>query len=73
MSEWVSVDEQMPQLDDHVLYYMSEYDISGCGIVCDASYKQGQPRRLYLFDGDRDLSFDENNITHWMNFPRLPK
>ena len=59
-SEWISVDERLPESDARVLVYMNENRMSYARIDTDRIVKRGWVRW-----GDC--------VTHWMPIPEAPK
>jgi hypothetical protein len=58
-SEWISVEDRMPDRPGEYLVYTWNGHILMCN-CCD-----------YLLDGD--LQFDNYNVTHWIPLPEAPK
>ena len=59
MSEWISVKDQLPELDAPVIYY---FEITGMAI--------GKYHGDGAFGGGRGYLHDE--VTHWMPTPAIP-
>jgi len=73
MSQWISVDERLPETPDNVLAVLN-------GQVCIMSYflftENGETNKVwaYVYDGiNGDGVFDDNYYpTHWMPIPQPP-
>lgn len=72
MNGWISIEEQLPQVDDHVLYYCEDDGVSGSGIVFNSNYREGGEKELYVLDNDEDVKIREGFISHWQLFPEPP-
>lgn len=72
MSEWISVEDDMPIYGDPVL-------IVGNGVTQHVTYMRDgaddEPDWFepYFFDHDDDFKVDLNKVTHWMPLPEPPK
>ena len=72
MAEWIKCSEQLPQVDEHVLYYCEDDGISGSGIVFSSNYREFGEKELYVLDNDEDVKIRDGFISHWQLFPERP-
>lgn len=76
---WIPVAERLPDEGQDVLVY-SPKGVFKDPVMCTVSLqKASYLERGYTWDAsgfggaDCEFDFDENNITHWMPLPELPK
>ena len=59
MSEWISVDDRLPEYGDKILVHLDYGDIKGI--------------LLEEYSGTKFWSRAFNNVTHWMPLPEPPE
>jgi hypothetical protein len=67
MSEWISVDEKLPQHGDRVLIFSNYIQIK---------HYEKLGGEFIFYDGDTDFYCpvgQERNVTHWMPLPKEPE
>ena len=82
MSNWISVEDEIPNDDEHVLLNLSytsqeiDYDSGECigdekieTTIAIGCIRDG----VIWIDFDDDFNFDLSDITHWMPLPEPPK
>ena len=67
MSEWVSVDERLPELGVGILIYLKSGYI-GCGYRS----KEQENDNLWVFY-HTDMELKNDKLTHWMPLPQPPQ
>lgn len=58
MSEWISVDDNLPNINTHVLVFLSDRGF------------QEVPYMITKFD---KYGFNVSKVTHWQPLPQLPQ
>lgn len=72
-SEWISIYEKMPPLQETVVLY-TKY-----GCLCGSRYMDRKPRKTAWIDdmGGQEINNesvpDDEMVTHWMPLPDAPK
>ena len=70
MSEWISVDDGLPENKTSVIAF--GFDLDG-GRVFHSWFEDGRFNLLYDFEYDEDDVIMTKNTTHWMPLPETPK
>jgi hypothetical protein len=73
MSDWISVDERLPNDGAIVLVYLSDYEAQVAAMIYS---KQWTAFSDHLDAGPQNIIFDDFNseaITHWMPLPPPPE
>jgi len=76
MSEWVSVDERLPEIgiDDYYPYSSDMILITDGELVYYGQYEKSPDFKECFIDTDgNDYEDSEIKITHWMHTPQPPK
>ena len=76
MSEWIKVEDRLPELDSYVLC-ASPYEFTGDNLkkhkgftIITAMYCNGEDSVFWFND---QTGNEENGITHWQPLPEPPK
>lgn len=76
MSEWISVEEKLPENEDYVLAYAEKKDISAVSIFVNkkiiAKYLGVESELEYYFCSIENIGRIFHGITHWMPLPQPP-
>lgn len=84
MSEWISVEDALPEQDGEYLAYEKYQFLSDKGYMCIRSFSHnlenideydfyGEEREgWYNFDNEYGY-FETDGVTHWMPLPQPPK
>jgi 2-phospho-L-lactate guanylyltransferase (CobY/MobA/RfbA family) len=80
VSNWISVENGLPDFEEQVLVYLEATDLQKetdkeiCHILTAARYNAGfRISTWYDFQSDVDIDEDLTKVTHWMSLPEGPK
>ncbi len=75
MSEWISVKDRMPDVEESVIAYSKTVDRVFVGYYdLEYSFRTDSIEPMWYLDGARGRSYAFTaKVTHWMPLPELPK
>lgn len=75
MSNWISVDDELPKLLQKVLFYWTIKDSFGqaCNRNVSMGYRCEEGWNIYLPYHSFGLRGDVCPVTHWMELPEFPE
>lgn len=73
MSEWISVKERLPALDQFVLVALTNWEEPKIAYLEEHKLKHANVESFFMWESPMLMSIDWHTVTHWMPLPKLPK
>lgn len=73
MSEWISVKERLPALDQFVLVALNDWEEPIIAYLEENKLKHANVESFFTWQSPMLFGIDWNTVTHWMPLPELPK